>query len=180
MKSLFNITALKMPSLEQIKAGELPYVLLRWPRKVELPSAVQDAMKEKGIVSIPTVSMNVPFSGSAVSKFLEIQNAMLEAGDRFAIEIEFDLDEVKLTGANKFYLNVNPVAINLGKVEKLEPTYQGGQTTEATTALAKVYNDAIRAAATARIAVRATPSGTVIPEDVVSTDSKSAESKEIF
>ena len=170
MKSNFNIIAIKMPTAEQVAAGEAPYVLMRWPRKVELPTEVQKEMKEKGITAIPTVSMNIPYTGAAVAKFLEIQNGMSNLGKLFALDIEFDMEEVRLTGSTKFYLTVNPTAINLNKVVELEPKYQGGEATAESDALAKLYNEAIRAAATARIAARATPSGTVVPGDVVPTE----------
>lgn len=171
MKSQFDIMAIKMPTLEQVAAGELPYLLMRWPRKVELPETVRDGLKEKGIVTIPTVSMNIPFTGAAVAKFMEIQSGIKDHAKRFALEIDFDIEEVRLVGANKFYLNVMPISINLNKVVELEPQYQGGQTNEVSDELAKAYNEAIRAAATARTQARATPSGTVVPGDVVPTES---------
>lgn len=181
MKNLFNITAIKMPTLEQAVAGELPFVLMRWPRKVELPSNVTEAIKEKGIVGTPTVSMNLPFTGAAVAKFQEIQAGMA-AGKRFALEIDFDLEDVRLVGANKFYLNVLPTTINLNKVEELEPVYQGGSSNEEADALAKAYNEAVRAASTARLANRATPSGTVIPDadPAAKSEASSEAGKEMF
>jgi hypothetical protein len=159
------INALQIPSPEELSTGLLPYVLLRWPKGVALPDSVRQGMDEKKIGTTPSCNLNLPFTGGAVARFRELAVAM-KAGQRFTIGVDFDPAAVRLTGANKFYISLDPTAVYLNKIVEVEPVWTGVAGTPEDDEYAKLLNKAVAAATTKRLeARRTTLSGTPIVED---------------
>jgi hypothetical protein len=168
--SKFIINAAKMPDLEGLAAGETPMVLLRWPKGTELPAAIKQKLEEEQFQGIPTVNLNLQWTGAAVNKFREVVGNML-SGARYSVQIDYEPDGTRLTGGMgkdgvlRYYLQIDPSAVYLNKIEEVPPVWVGGSTTDADEALAKAINIANALAAKKRIdARRATPSGSPMPD----------------
>lgn len=158
-----KINALKVPSLEQLAAGEQPYVILSWPKGVALPEHVVQGLRDAEYIGIPSCSLNTPWNGAAVSVFKKIAEQM-EAGKRFTIGVDFDVNAVKLTGKKSLSIALNADAVHLNKVEEVEPVFVGAAGDAADDELAKAINKFVTEATRARLAARITPSGSVIED----------------
>jgi hypothetical protein len=176
-KSVIN--ALNVPTVEELSAGKLPFVLLRWPKGLAIPEAIRQKMDEKGIIGMPTCNLNLPWTGGAVAKFKEVSVAMA-GGQRFSIGLDFDPAAIRLTGsAEKPYFQLDPTAVYLNKIEEVEPVWTGATGTAEDDDYAKLLNKAVSEATRARLAARrTTTSGTPIVDDSADTEETSPDDKE--
>ena len=152
-----------VPTKEEVAAGKLPFVLLRWPKGLEKPVPLQQEMDSKLVIGTPSCNLNVPWSGGAVQKFREVSNAM-HNGQRFMITVDFDPTAVRLTGTkakndqdkDRFYLQLDPTAVYLNKIEEVEPVWTGVSGTTEDEEYARFLNKAVSATTAARFAARRT------------------------
>ena len=174
------INAIHIPTVAEMQAQgtkpAMPYILLRWPKGKKLPVHIQqevDAYRAKtGKHVNSTCNLNLSWTGGAVSKLTEIRDNM-KNGLKYSIGIDFDPEICRVTGGDKTqpYIQLDPTAVYLNKIEELEPVWIGAKGTTEDDELAKQLNAHVNAVIEARTKLReVTQSGTVIFDDGASKE----------
>jgi hypothetical protein len=175
MKRVFIVNAVKMPTVEELSEGAVPFVLLRWPlHKDQLPEHIQKELRDRGVKNLPSVNLNIPFTGGAVAALKKVVDLIM-GGNRVGIEIEHNDDDMRVTGNSKAYLDVCPISINLKDIKILPSAWDAPEGTDEDEAYARLLNKAIKAAvdermAKFRISQSGTPGGGEIKDDENTVD----------
>jgi hypothetical protein len=180
-KRVFVVNAIKMPSLEELASGVLPFVLLRWPlHKDQLPEHIQRELRDRGVENLPSVNLNIPFTGAAVAALKNVVE-LITSGNRVGIEIEYNTSDMRVTGKNTTYLDVCPISINLKDVKILPSAWDAPEGTDEDEAYARLLNKAIKAAVDERMSRRKiSPSGTPGGGEIKDETAETADDGNVF
>jgi hypothetical protein len=150
-----------MPTVEELANGSLPFVLLRWPlHKDQLPAHVQRELCDRGVENLPSVNLNIPFTGAAVAALKNVVE-LITSGNRVGIEIEYNTSDMRVTGKNTAYLDVCPISINLRDIKILPSAWDAPEGSPEDNEYARLLNKAVKHAVDERMAKRRiSPSGT--------------------